>query len=201
MNTSGYNNFIEKLHSSGHEYLDGFSLEDFRGLSKAEVIEVRNILADRASRGDGVALDGLSKLLPRDRYLQFLEELIARQQVGRLFYAQLATSICGMRGDGNGWSQVIDCLEDGDIAAKRWVLGQIPSLPVPSDVLPRLMDAVKAIVQDERNKAVLILASGVMLEFSHVKPKTSMYIEFSKRLQSPDQRDRLQALAELRTLA
>lgn len=201
MHTSGYNNLIERLHSSGREYLDGFSSDDFRGLTETEAHEVRYALIDRASRGDGVALDGLDKLLPKDKYLHFLEELIATQEADRLFYAQLATSICKIRGGTDIWNRLIDCLKRGDTATKRWVLGQIPSLSIPPDVHSMLMDAVKAIVQDERNKAALILASGVMLELCHIKPKTSTYIEFSRRLQSPDTRDRCQALTELRTLA
>jgi len=200
MHTSGYNNLIERLQSSGREYLDGFSSDDFRGLTEVEAHEIRDVLVDRATRGDGVALDGLGKLLPRDRYLHFLEELIVTQEAGRLFYAQLATAICKIRGGTDIWNRLLDCLERGDIATKRWVLGQIPSLSVPHDVHSVLIDAVNAIVQDERNKDALILASGVMLELCHIKPKTSMYIEFSRRLQSPDRRDRRQALTELRAL-
>jgi hypothetical protein len=201
MHTSGYNYLMEKLHASGREYLDGFSSDDFCGLSEAEAHEIRDVLVDRASRGDGVALDGLGKLLPKDNYLRFLEELIVTQEDGRLFYAQLTTSICRIRGDTDIWHRLVGCLERGDLATKRWVLGQIARLSVPPHVHSMLTDAVKTIVQDEHNKVVLILASGVMLELCHIKPKTPSYIEFSRRLQSPDKRERRQALTDLRTLA
>src|SRR5258708_7028413 len=124
MHTVGYQRLIEMLNLTGREYLDGFSSGDFVGLSDTETYDISVVLNDRAKKGDAVALDGLKILLPSDKYLHLLEELVGAQPVGGLFYAQVVTSICEMRSDDQLWSRLVDCLVHGDTSAKRWVLSR-----------------------------------------------------------------------------
>lgn len=197
MHSKGYERVIEKLSVTGREYYDGFSSDDFNGLSESEITDVRNTFLERARGRDGVSLRALKFLLPKVEYVHLLEEL--RDAVGTidLFVAQVATALREIRNDEDSWRHLIDCLERGDRFAKTWIFGQLEGLSVPPDARSRLLSVLKAMIPAERNEVLLLHASGAILQLCGVVPKTPVYIDISERLENSDPRVRVKALTRL----
>lgn len=197
MHTNSYSRVIAKFKLVGREYMDGFSANDFIGLSPAERDEIKGMLIERAGRGDGVALSGLGEMIPEDEYLQFIVKLLANQDSRPSFCAKLLTEICRIQGGDDIWFRMLDCLGGGDPFAKSWILGEIRKLSIPPNMNSRLKMILHSVIKNDRVKHNLIMASGELLDIYGIKPGTEIYMSLAKRMFSQDPLVREHALTEL----
>lgn len=199
MPSAAYENIMKRLGQSGRDYYDGFSGDDFVGLKQSEISDVQDRLLERARKGDGVALDGLRKLLSPDQYFALAYALISEHNVGTLLQAQAIVSICDICGDSRQdiWNHFLDCLVQSDLAARRFILGKVSELTPPPEIYEGIAGYLSGLIRTESNPTMLMLESGALLRFAGFAPQTAEYIEFARRLQNLNQVDREAAISEI----
>lgn len=200
MATEAYENVIKKLAQTGRNYLDGFTVGEFESLQSNEVSDIRDKLFDRAQRGDGIALDGLKKLLPVDDYIVLADRLASQEDISDLLRAQAVTSICevGKSARIEEWVRLITFLTNPAPSVRRWILNRLPELSPPPEVRETLIDSVSDLIATESDSVILMMGSGVFLHLFGFVPQTYEYVEFALRLQSSRRTDREVAIGEIR---
>jgi hypothetical protein len=196
MHTATYERLQKRLTLSGRDYLDGFSSLDFEGLTADEFEEIREVLAERARHGDGVSLDALQQILPIEDFCDFAERLLT-DDMDDLFAAQLVTSICKIRRSESDWSRVLKLLSHSDVSARRWLINWLPSILISDSQVSGLLRILAELIQKESDQSMLVGESVLLLLVKGFVPKSSQLVEYAKRLQSADRRERKKALVEL----
>jgi hypothetical protein len=198
MSTDAYLRVRTKLQQTGREYLDGFSWHDFEGLSLQEYGEIVDSLKTRAAAGDGVSFAALEIVLSREELLEFAKDLLKLDACPTsLHHARLLTAIFGRTADEQVWRSLVNVLAQGDAAARLWALNNLQVENLSPQRMNELSVLLPKLINQERDEALLISLVADFLVTRRLVPKSSQYIQYAKRLRSPNLKERRAALMEL----
>lgn len=197
MHTEAYNGIKEKLNSTGREYMDGYSSQDFTGLTDAERAEIADVLKLRAVRGDGVSLDALPHALGQKEFAAFIENLLSKPPVDDLAYAQILTAAMRYVPEHDLLRRLAELLKSGDVAARTWILNKLDISDFAEGWIDEYSKILGRLLFDERDRVLLISEIDFLLRIKKLMPKSAEFLIFAKRLQVPDKRERKRALSDL----
>jgi hypothetical protein len=198
MNTDAYLEVRQKMRQSGRAYFEGFSSRDFEGLSPQEREEIIGVLKERAASNDGVAFAALQELLSRDEILIFINDLLQRAvSLDRLFLAQIQVALFTRTANEQAWQSLLRILTTGDSVARHWILNKLKIESLCQQHIHQLSLLLPEMIIKERDVTLLISLIAQFLKIERFIPKSSEYIKYARRLQSPNPNERRAALIEL----
>lgn len=155
------------------------------------------MLRSRARQGDGVSLDALQFVMPRDEYISFVEGLLPGLEGADLFMARLATIIVELAPSDSAWQRLLYVLQNADQPGRLWLVNQISSMPIPDHMRARFIEVLATLLLRESDSVLRLGEAVTLLKSKGFVPRSAEIADYAKRLQSQDAGTRLAALTEL----